>query len=325
MQPEAPPQPAATETAIAPTAPAASPAPDQRGPRITVSDLASLPDSVERRRWINAMVEAEVARQTYAQDRALAREFALSGLFSDITGSTLEQAIATAMAKIYMGRNWGLNPADSMRYIYFTNGRPNTENEIIAGKLREAGFEMDPEWLEEEIQHKGKPVKRCIGCVLWISKWDKAAQCYKPLLDRQGKPVSVSFTQYDADTAQIWEKGKQIPLSQKWNFQSWGRDMFYWRCVGRVKKYYAPHVLRGVLSRDEATEMPPPTISVEHSPPELLPPDLQSSETPVDDQTEAEAPRGGTRLRDQILAQQENFLKASPQQDPPAETPKKQK
>jgi hypothetical protein len=105
--------------------------------------------------------------------------------------------------------------------------------------------------------------------------------------------VSVSFTNYDADTAQIWEKGKQIPLSQKWNFQSWGRDMYYWRSISRLKKYHAPNVLRGGVSREEALEM----IPVESAPPDMLPKELQ----PQEPQFAPEPPRPPRSLRDKLM------------------------
>lgn len=243
--------------------------------RLTVEQLGALAnvDQSQVTVWVQALVDAEVARQNYAQDRALARDFAVSGQFDDLKGMTSEQAIATAMVKIQLGRAWGFNAADSMRYIYFTNGRPSVENEIVAAKLQQAGYDWDTDWLEEDIQHKGRPAKKCIGCTLWLKKWSKAEQRFKPVLDRNEKPVSVSFTQYDADTAQIWEKGKQIPLSQKWNFQSWGRDMYYWRSISRLKKYHAPHVLRGAVAREEALEMMPVEVPPPELPPELQPPD----------------------------------------------------
>jgi hypothetical protein len=281
----------APQTALAPIP--ATGLPDQR--RVTVEQLAMLPDSERRTNWINALVEAEIARQNYAQDRALARDFATSGQFDDLKGMTTEQAIATAMVKIQLGRAWGFNAADSMRYIYFTNGKPAIENEIVAAKLQQAGYDWNVEWLEEEIQHKGRAAKKCIGCTLWLKRWSAATQKFSPVVGEGGEQVSVSFTQYDADTAMIWEKGKQIPLSEKWNFKSWGRDMYYWRAIGRVKKYHAPHVLRGAVSREEALEMMPTTgLSPDMLPLELQPPPPQAEAPPE--------PKRRT-LRDRLMTQ----------------------
>ena len=246
-----------------------APPPVDNTRRVTVDQLAALPDSDRRNNWINSLVDVEVARQTYAQDRALAREFAISGQFDDIKGTSMEQAVATAMVKIQLGRAWGFNAADSIRYIYFTNGRPALENEIVASKLQQAGYDWDVEFLEETGQHKGKPWQRCVGCKLWLKKVVNGRM--EPLLDRNGQPISVAFTEADADHAMIWEKGKQIPLSEKWNFRAWARDMYYWRCIGRVKKYHAPHVLRGASLRDEALEvMPADAVQL---PQELPPPE----------------------------------------------------
>jgi hypothetical protein len=203
------------------------------------------------------------------------------------------------MVKIQLGRAWGFNAADSMRYIYFTNGRPSVENEIVAAKLQQAGYDWDTDWHEEDIQHKGRAAKKCIGCTLWLKKWNGGERRFMPVLDRNGEPVSVSFTQYDADTAQIWEKGKQIPLSSKWNFQSWGSDMYYWRTISRLKKYHAPNVLRGGVSREEALEM----IPVENLPVELLPPELRQPEQPPQAEPAPAAPR--KKLRDRLMQQPE--------------------
>jgi len=251
MQPTPPP----TTEVAPPLPPPPAPAPGEARSRVTIEQLALLPDSERRNNWINALVDVEIARQNYAQDRALANDFASCGQFDDLKGMTTGQAVSTAMVKIGMGRNWGMHPADAIRYIFFTNGRPGIENEIVATKLMQAGYDWDVEFLEETVQHKSKPWQKCIGCRLWLKKIVNGRA--EQLLDRNNKPISVEFTEADADHAMIWEKGKQIPLSEKWNFKAWPRDMYYWRCIGRVKKYYAPHVLRGALQREEILELMP--------------------------------------------------------------------
>ncbi len=257
--------------------------------RVTVEQLSMLPDSERRSNWINSLVDAEIARQNYAQDRALAREFAVSGQFDDIKGTTMEQSVATAMVKIQLGRAWGFNAADSIRYIYFSNGRPAIENEIVAAKLQQAGFSWDVEWVEETATHKGKPWQKCVGCRLWLKQVVNGV--LEPMKDRNGEPISVAFTEADSDHAMIWEKGKQIPLSEKWNFKAWARDMYYWRCIGRVKKYHAPHVLRGGVTREEAFEVLPAEMTER---PEMVP-ELAAG---------ASAPQEPKTLADRILANQ---------------------
>jgi hypothetical protein len=261
------PQQAPEANAVIPAPPAAAVATTEPRPnRITIEHLLSVPDSAKREAWISALVEVELARQTYTHDRALAREFAVCGLFSDIKGSTLEQAVATAMVKIQLGRAWGFNQADSIRYIYFVNGRPTVENEIIGAKLQAAGYDWDTEWHEEEVEHKGRKHQKCVGCTLWLKKWNQASQRYEPVVDRNGKPVSVSFTEYHAQQAGLLDKAGP--------WKQYTQDMYYWRCIGRVKKYHAPHVMRGAISRDEAAE----AIPVESAAPAQLPRDLQADQ-----------------------------------------------
>jgi hypothetical protein len=247
-------------TTSAPAAPAVVPPLEETrsAPRITFEQLMSLPDNEYRTRWMNSLIEADTARQNYAQDMALARQFATSGQFDDLKGQTPAQGIATAMVKIQFGRTWKLEPADAMRSIYFTNGRPSIENEIVAARLQAAGIEWSTEFEEESYEHKGRPASRVIGCTLYLMRMNPSTGRLELWLDRQGNQRKVTFSQADADTAQIWEKGKSIPLSDKWNFRSWSRDMYYWRAVSRVKKYHAPNVLRGALSQAEALELPPP-------------------------------------------------------------------
>jgi len=279
------------------------PPPPQSAPRLSIEQLAMLgPMAADDRRvsWVNALVDADIAKQSYATDMALAKQFAISGKFEDLKDQTPDQAIATAMVKIQLGRAWGLNSADSIRYIYFTNGRPAIENEIVASKLRLYGFEWDIEWLEEPIQHKGKAYQKCIGCRLWVKVIKDGRLA--PLLDRNGQPVSVASAEADTDQAQIWEKGKQIPLSQKWNFQSWARDMYYWKAISRLKKYHAPHVLRGGMMREEALEVMPQDAP----PPPEMPLGLAEGQPAAPVET----------LADKILAGK--VAPADPQAEPPA-------
>jgi hypothetical protein len=301
---EQPPVPTpATETVttavVAAAPPPPAPTPSGMG-RVTIDQLALLPDSDRRMMWINSLVEVEVARQTYAQDLALARQFAMSGQFEDLKGASAEQAIATAMAKIQLGRAWGLTTADAIRFIYFVNGRPNIENRIVADRLRDNGYDWDIEWLEETTQtSKGKPWQRCVGCKLWIKRGGQ------PLVDRNGKPIFVSFTEADADNAHVWERGKEIPLSQKANFKNWPQEMYYWRCIGRIKKYYAPDVLSGAILREEALDIIPAAPTA----PEQA---LREPELP----SEPQPPRK-TTARDKIM-QQSSFL-----EEPDSEAKKK--
>jgi hypothetical protein len=301
-------QPQASEQLPAPLPPTL-PATAQQAPRITADQLMQLPESKQKDAWIDSLMQAEMARLNYAQDRQYAIDAFNSGQFDDLKKLSAQQGISLAIMKQGIGRDWGLSRADAIRSVVFINGKPSLENELVASRLQQSGVYWDIEWLEETGQFKGKPYKKCIGCTLWLKRWDPAQQKYVTMLDRNSEPVSVSFTEADAANAKIWENGKQIPLSEKWNFQSWARDMYYWKCIARVKKYHAPNVLRGGVPREDAYEVMP----VESMPPELLPPDLQPAVQPevmVDPQPEttvdpAKQPR---KLRDRILDKQESLL-----------------
>jgi hypothetical protein len=259
----------------------AAPPPGEARSRVTVDQLAMLPDSEQRRNWIQALVDAEVARQLYAQDRALARDFAICGQFDDLRGSTAEQAIATAMVKIQLGRAWGFNAADSMKNIYFVNGRPALEQDIVASKLQAAGLAWEPDFAYEDVAatKTARAWRKCVGCTLWLKQWNKSEQCYQPMLKRDGEQVSVSFTLSDAENAKYWEKGQEKQLSDKFNYRSYPSDMYYWRCISRVRKYYAPGVLRGSVLREEAVEMMPADLPPDQLPRELQPPPQPEAKT----------------------------------------------
>ena len=266
--------PTTEESQIATVPLAVPPPPPQPDRRLTIEQLAMLgPMAADDRRvaWVNALVDADIQRQSYATDMALARKFQECGQFDDLKRATQEQAIATAMVKIQLGRAWGFNAADSMRNIYFVNGKPSLEQDIVASKLQQAGITWDPEFSYEDVTPKGGRVwRKCTGCTLWLKRWNVAEQKYQPMLGRDGKQVSVSFTLADAENAQTYEKGEKTTLANKATYQSFPGDMFYWRCISRVRKYYAPHVLRGGVLREEALEMIPT-----EAPPDQLPRELQ--------------------------------------------------
>jgi hypothetical protein len=208
-------------------------------------------EATERRSFVQRMMETDLARELFAADARLARVFAVSGAFDDLKKQAPAQAIALAMTKIRLGRSWGLSEADAMQFIYFTNGRPGVMNEMIAAKLADAGWSWDIAWSATN----GK----CTGCSLYPKYQGQPileADPADPSGQTQRRAV-VSFLKSDADGALIWEKGKQIPLSQKWNFVSWPQDMYFWRAIIRLKRRYAPNILRGVLLVEEANELQP--------------------------------------------------------------------
>jgi len=213
--------------------------------RATLEIIRILADKGNQKEILQQLIDAETARDLFDQDYRAAKIYAMSGQFDDIKGMTPEQAIATAMSKIRIGRSWGMNESDSVAFIYWMNGKPNVATEILATKIQQAGYGWDIDWSWEDLTHKGKPWKRCTGCTLWLKAYNQRANAWEPVVDRNGDCVSASFTEADADHAMIWEKGKQMPLSEKWNFKSWGQDMYYWRAMGRLRKYHLTSIMRG--------------------------------------------------------------------------------
>jgi hypothetical protein len=240
-----PPPPTATPIpATAPNLQTATLAPPADPPTRTASpfsiEILKLVDQDKQAVTIKALIDVETERQTFEMDQRRARSFAESGLFADIKGVGLNEGIARAMTKIQMGREWGLSRADSMKNVYFINGKPALENACVASALQEAGYAWQPEWTFEDTKDdKGKPWRKCTGCTLWILFKGQ------PMLDRKGQQVSVSFTAMQAEHAEVYEGGGKKKLSEKFNYMSFGEDMYYWRCISRLHKYYAPAVLRG--------------------------------------------------------------------------------
>ena len=193
------------------------------------------------------IIQREVARARFGEDSQLAMVFAGSGAFDGIDGS--ERGVSMAMTKIQMGRSWNMEPSDAMESIFFINGRPSVATKYISAKIQDAGIGWDIEWLEE------KDV--CVGCRLHLKRWNPSTGKYDPITERVNgteRQAMVSFTKRDADQAMVHEKGKMIKLSEKWNFQSWSADMYFARCVSRVRTRYCPNVLSGVLTREEAED-----------------------------------------------------------------------
>jgi hypothetical protein len=233
--------------------PKAPPAPEEavlevsKSNRATLEIIRILAAQPHQKEMLQQLIDAETAREVFDQDYRAARIYAMSGQFDDLKGMTAQQAIATALSKIRIGRSWGMLESDSIAFIYWTNGKPGVMTEILATKIQQAGFGWDIDWDWETLQHKGKPYKRCTGCTLWLKQLNSRTNEWEPVVDRNDQPVSAWFKESDADHAMIYEKGKQIPLSEKWNFKAWGQDMYFWRAMSRLRKYHLTSIMRGAI------------------------------------------------------------------------------
>lgn len=232
-----------------------------------------LADHPEHAGYIKQLVDAETQRDTFDQDWRTARVFAVSGKFDDIKGSTPEQAIATAMAKIRIGREWGMSDSDSIAFIYWVNGRPAVMTEILATKIQEAGYNWDVEWhwtALPQAPNKARADKRCVGCTLWLKALNRQTGRYEPVLDRNNEPVSASFTEYNAEQAGL--------LTKSGPWKNWTEDMYFWRAMSRLRKYYLTGVMRGAIQVELAND-----YSVTVAPELAAPEEAQVLEDPIED------------------------------------------
>lgn len=221
--------------------------------REMLATLKEMNDPELFKAFAHDIIEREVASARFGQDWQLARVFASSGAFDGIQGT--EQGVALAMTKIQLGRSWNMETADAMKSVFFINGRPSVESVYLAAQMQNAGLGWDLEWDEVD--------GTCTGCHLHLKRWNPAAKRFDPVMGKVNgvdKQAVVSFTKKDADNAWIYENGKKIRLSEKFNYQSWGQDMFYARCISRVRTRYMPNVLSGVMTREEAEDAGTPEI-----------------------------------------------------------------
>ncbi len=226
--------------------------------------LDILRETEGRAGFAQRIVESELAKEGYAMDQKLAALFARSGAFDDLKKATMEESIYLAMTKIRLGRSWGLNEADAMLHVNFYNGKPTLSAEAIAAKMYDSGLGWDIHF----DYSKGGDVSRCSLHLKELGK-DGA---WRPVVDPvSGERSVVSFGDEEASKAMVWEKGKQIRLIEKWNYQSWKADMYYAACLRRARKRYRPNVCSSAMTRadvDETTnavEAPVPESRAMHS------------------------------------------------------------
>lgn len=180
------------------------------------------------------------AIQQFELQQRAARLFAMSGLFADIKGQSLEQSIAQAFVKISLGESMGFNPAESMTGIDLIQGRVAISANMRASRMQRAGYEWDILQLDDK------------GCRLQLKYQGKLLMCEQIDSDTGAVsrvPVVVSFTAADAATA---------GLIQKDNYKKNPRNMFFARAITNAQRWYAPGVLSvNILTVEEAEMLPP--------------------------------------------------------------------
>lgn len=163
----------------------------------------------------------EEAQQDIDGIRAIqyaARIMAKSGCFADIKGVDEEQAIAKAVVKIAIGRDFGFSAAESMQYIELIQGRPSIAAHARAAKMKAAGYGWK------------------------FLKFDSTT-CHVEVYDKRGEILGdSSFTLDDA---------KRMNLDAKDNWKKNPRNMLYCRAISNAQRWYAPEVLSAALESTE--------------------------------------------------------------------------
>lgn len=233
--------------------------PAQRAPLREMLETLKDIDPALVKTFAQQIVAREVAATLFDQDARLAQSFAMSGLFENLRGVTPQEAMCKAMSFVQLGRSWGMEPADALQYIQFYAGKPSVANEYIAAKMRDAG-------LDWRFKYHRDASGECIGCTLYPLR-RQADGSYQPIMDigENGEDVvaSVSFRKTDAQRIRTKEYGKEITLDQKSTYQAFPEDLYYWKCIVRLKRRYCTNIFSAVPSQSEAEEMPVPLPKVE--------------------------------------------------------------
>ena len=163
--------------------------------------------------------EAQQMQNDLNYANLLSKVPALSGAKGK-TPAEQEEAKYEAFAKIQIGRELGLKPAESMRAVFFGQGGPDIDiHTRVMLAMRTGRYKFDIVQLDQN---------RCE--VVWYRK--ESGQ-WMPQ-----KPVVATIDQIKH--IDIWENGKQKKLADKWNYKSWREDMLYAFTQRRAVRRYAP-------------------------------------------------------------------------------------
>lgn len=170
----------------------------------------------------------EIVEQTQKQQHKLsvvemerfAEIFSKSGLFPDIKSQY------QAFVQIQAGQELGIGPYASMRgMVCYNNQPPEPNSALIAALIKRSGrYTYRIKRLDYE------------GCT--IEWFEKEYQQWRSL-------GTSSFTKKDAEATLIWEDKQKKPLAQKWNYQSWGEDMYFARAITKGARRFCPEITFG--------------------------------------------------------------------------------
>lgn len=199
----------------------------------------------------------------FAFQQRRAQMFMASGLFSTTRDATPTQAVAQAMARIELGESMGFTAAESLQGIYIVSGQLCIASALRASRFQGAGYSWDIDW-----HWSGQAeASECTGCTLWLKYREK------PLLDRAGKPVKVSYLKADAQKMLTKMDGKRVSILEKDNWKMTPQNMYFARVVTNAQRWYGAGVLSiSIPSLEEVMDQ-----TEEHG---FRPPRMPEAETP---------------------------------------------
>lgn len=154
-----------------------------------------------------------------------ARLMQKSQCFQDIKGADEETAIAKAVVKIAIGRDYGFSAAESMLHIELIQGRPSIAAHGRAAKMKAAGYNWKFLQFDSDI-------------------------CHLEIFDKKGERLG--------DSSFSMEDAKRLGLSGKDNWQKNPRNMLYCRAISNAQRWYAPEVLSSsLISKEELQDEGP--------------------------------------------------------------------
>jgi hypothetical protein len=151
-----------------------------------------------------------------------------------------------AVMKIMLGRELGLSPAVSLAGINVIKGRASCSGALIAALLKKAGFSWafvshDRNGCRLAVYRHGKPLMNGY-------QDEKTGEW----IERQ---AMVEFSREMAERAGLALKDSK----DKNNYDKYGEDMYFNRCISRLQRRYAPEATAGIplYSTDELQEQSP--------------------------------------------------------------------
>lgn len=179
----------------------------------------------------------------------LAKMFAASGVFEGWEEKkqvlSPEQRLAQAMVKIMLGEAAGMTEVEAMQSIYLVKGRPSIASEVRAARMKRAGYY----WVFRTRTDKGCSLIPCHRNNAPVSLPNGSV--IHPFVNERGEMANVEFVEADAKRAGL------VPAKEDSNWSKYPTDMYSWRALSRMQRFYAPEVLNGanLLDRDEAIEL----------------------------------------------------------------------